>query len=150
MDINNQISIIIPAFFVCSGIAVCAAVQFGLAGIVGERSTLYQALSAACLAIAGYLYTTAEYYSARSVPAGGSPVALAVRVFHRVCSFVRLVCIGLYRAEANQSLADPRWSSLCDKPDRQLCFSLQYEVLDSASGRADDTAVGGKSRWVLR
>jgi PAS domain S-box-containing protein len=67
MDLNNGISIIIPAYLVSFGIVLCAAVQFGLAGLVGERSRLYQALSAACLAIAGYVYMTAEYYSARSV-----------------------------------------------------------------------------------
>jgi PAS domain S-box-containing protein len=67
MDLNNDISIIIPAFVACSGIAFCAAVQFGLAGIVGERSKLYLAFSALCLCLAGYLYASASYYSAHSV-----------------------------------------------------------------------------------
>jgi PAS domain S-box-containing protein len=67
MDVNNDISIIIPAFIACSGIAFCAAVQFGLAGIVGERSKLYLAFSAVCLCAAGHLYLSASYYSAHSM-----------------------------------------------------------------------------------
>jgi PAS domain S-box-containing protein len=67
MDPSNGISIVIPAYLLGSGVALCAAVQFGLAGLVGERSKLYQAFSAVCLSIAGYLCMTAAYYSAHSV-----------------------------------------------------------------------------------
>src|SRR5262245_34465548 len=66
MDISS-ISIVIPAFVVGSGIALCAALQFGLAGLVGERSRLHRAFSAVCACAAGHLYTSAGYYSAGSV-----------------------------------------------------------------------------------
>jgi PAS domain S-box-containing protein len=67
MELSNDISIIVPAYVVGSGIALCAAVQFGLAGMVGERSRLHRAFSAVCACAAGHLYTSAGYYSASTV-----------------------------------------------------------------------------------
>jgi PAS domain S-box-containing protein len=67
MDSNSIISVVLPAYVVGSGISLGAAIQFALAGLVGKRSNLYQAFSAVCLSIAGYLYTSAGYSSAHSV-----------------------------------------------------------------------------------
>src|SRR5262245_49946873 len=66
MDVSAT-SIVIPGFLIGGGIALCAALQFALAGLIGERSRLHRAFSAVCACAAGHLYMSAGYYSAGSV-----------------------------------------------------------------------------------
>ncbi|HEY6330263.1 MAG TPA: hypothetical protein VI756_13065, partial [Blastocatellia bacterium] len=60
-------SIIVPAYFVASGVTLYAAIQSGVASLTRAGTRVYRAFSLSCLAATGFLFCSAEYYSAASI-----------------------------------------------------------------------------------
>jgi diguanylate cyclase (GGDEF)-like protein/PAS domain S-box-containing protein len=66
-DISN-ISIVIPAYFMSTGIMLCAGINAIVMRYVGRQPTLFLAFAAMCFFIAGFQFNVAEYYLAGTIP----------------------------------------------------------------------------------
>ena len=81
-------SILVPGYFVCSGILVFAALAATAVGVHRGRVPLYLAFAATCLFSAGIAAATASYYLADSVDG-----AVASIRFNATCSTLMVLSI---------------------------------------------------------
>jgi diguanylate cyclase (GGDEF)-like protein len=96
---SDNISIIIPAFLVSTGIMLYTGIQAVVVGSLGRRVPLYLAFAAVCFCATGFLGTTTLYYSAASV----TTAAMALRWQGAFILFMLpalFVYIGLYTDQA--------------------------------------------------
>ena len=70
MEIASNIastSIVIPAYFVSAGIALFTGILFVVMRLVGRQQYLYLAFAVMCFCAAGFQFTAAEYYMAKTI-----------------------------------------------------------------------------------
>ena len=64
---TTGIALVVPAYFVCAGILLFAAVVAVVLGLYRGRASIYLAFAAACLGSAGVALSTASYYLSESI-----------------------------------------------------------------------------------